>query len=395
MAANLQWRQSWNGTVLAWTETWGEGAGALSVTAAATLTGAGSAVQGGAFGFAATASFAALNSSYAASAVNLAGSTTVLVEGTTLGQPAALSIQPAAGVTFLSATGSAFLIQDDQTTMQPAAGAVANSVVIAVSSAVPLWVGSDVQDFRTFSIAATATLTPAASPLGNAEFAATGAVSVAFAATPFYGTDLLITGSVPGPSWQSVIVNPRGVSFPAASTVIFGPYSRASGAFGVAAQGSLEFGQTAGAVSQGAYLVSATSAVTFGATSRADAAVGISALLSAEFGQPGGGVEFGALSLAKQLTLNFGAESAANGSLRVAATSHFEFSSTEFVEVDDDLKSDADPSIFWQAAAQQEAWERDRRRLRRIARIDEDDLLTLSAALAQALSQATGGGIHA
>lgn len=388
MAVQLQWRQAWNGSVLDWAETWGEGGGALEIASTSSLGFGALTFVNGALSVAAAASFGSVNSTFNAAAFNLPGSTTVLWEGTEKAQPRAVAWGAQLSLAFTSGTGSAFDIRDDQTVMSPAAGAMAHAAVVSVSSAVPVWVGSDAQDFKSFGIAATSALGFAAAPVAQADFSIAGAATVSFPASPLYGADLAVIAATAATPWSSTIVNPRGVSFAPAGLATFAPYSRAEGAFAAAPTGFVEFGQTAGAVGGAAVSIVASSSAGFGATSRASAELLADARLSGEFGQPGGGVEFGALVLAQQLTLNFAGESQGRSTALFAARGGLVFRSDNFVAEDDDLVADADPRKFWEAAAQQEAWERDKRRLRRIARIDEDDLLTLSAALSQALSQA-------
>lgn len=396
MAVLLNWRQTWDGTDLEWTETWGEGSGgAASVAATGTVTFAATGISAGEFSFAAASVYSVVNSTFSSANFNVPGSTSVLWEGTEKLQGRGVSFAGVADLGFLSNVGSAFSITDDQTAMAPSGGSVYNATVIAVSSFVASFQGGNQQDFAAVSIAATGSLGFDGVQVGGAELAVPSTAAATFNASPLQRGDFTIAAATAATPWAAQGVNPRGALFAGVATVTFGPFSRADGAARVAPTGFVEFGQTAGAVAQGAFDFASTGALGFTGDSKAITAVGIASHLSAEFGQPGGGVEFGALVLTHQLSLDFAAESIGNGAFRIAPHGTFNFSSTDFVEEDDDLAADADPRKFWEAAAQQEAWERDKRRLGRIARIDEDDLLTLSAALSQAIGQATARGVVA
>lgn len=395
MASALQWRQTWNGTVLSWAESWGEGGGAFSVVASSTLEFAGKPSIAGDFSIVASASFDSVNSTFNSASINIPGSGSVLWEGTEKAQPRAVTFAGTATATFVSNVGSAFLLRDDSASMNPEAAAIHNVALISVASALPIFAGSDAQDFKAFSIAATSALGFDAAPVHLGEFAAAGSLSATFTTIQFQAGELLVNAAAAATPWTSIGIHQRALLFSQAGSLGWGAYSRAEGRVSIASTGFVEFGQSAGAVGSAALPVTSASALSFTGTSQAFSAVGINAHLSGEFGQPGGGVEFGALILTQQLTLDFAAESVGASGFDIAARSTLDFHSDNFVEVDDDLKADADPRAIWQAAAQQEAWERDCKRLGKIARTDEDDLLILAAALSQAVSQARYGVRHA
>ena len=390
MAARIQWQQTWNGTLLDWEETWSEGSSAeLSIASAATLTVKASELTLTAFSVAPAATLQFGSGSAAAGAFNVPGAASGLWEGTQLAQPAAFGITATATLTALSGTGSAFYINEDQTALLAPGASIAHAAFVSVASAFPIWAGSNAQDFAAFSIAATATLTPAAAPFVGGEFAPAGVAAVNLAGAPFVGGEFTMASATAATPWAVTILNPRGVPFGAAATLTFGPYSQASGAVSVAAASNVEFGQSAGAVSQGAVDSASTSAVAFTGDSIGAGAVNASANSTIEFGQPGGGVEFGALQLQIQLSLDLGGASIAGGALRVAGDADFTAINGDIVEVDDDQTPDEIKRLIFQGAADAQREFADRKRLARIKAADDADILVFAATLTQAVSEWT------